>query len=555
MEETKTIKESNNWIVDELNCLQEKKQIKRNAVNINELNWKSLENSLAIDPRYIRRMKRDFSLLRSKSLRHQVFSICELIKNYEMLSKKFTWVITSLLLDISISETKSFYESFKKRDLSKNKGRPHVLRSDQLELIVEEIRRRQNCMKPMTKNDIREYIEREFKITISKRTITRIIKSDNRLCETTATPLEKERAEVTQIDLREFYDNLKKEISGYRPDCVINIDEIGFSRKIKNKNIKCVVTHDKKNHKIHYIQDDNNEKTFTLIAAVSIFGTNLKPYIVCPISSIPKEFLDENVCLGHDCVLDFNKSGFTTGTIICSWYIKVFREWVRSKRKKLNSPEEKIAIICDSFTGHNTNQFKELATEDNVKIIFLPPHSSHITQALDKYVFALVKEFYRNKMISCNAIIDKNCRKIYKILCSFESATNRFAIRKSWNDVGISPIWSNNQIGIEINGEKIWAHYKDMITDEKEIKKEPIKKRQKIKLDFIINSQELQWKNEGRCMRCGHIIYEEEDTGDIFHGGAIRLNAKNEEIQKESHIKQLEKLRKIEEIEQIIHDK
>ena len=29
----------------------------------------------------------------------------------------------------------------------------------------------------------------------------------------------------------------------------------------------------------------------------------------------------------------------------------------------------------------------------------------------------------------------------------------------------------------------------------------------------------------------------------------------NEEIQKESHIKQLEKLRKIEEIEQIIHDK
>ena len=35
----------------------------------------------------------------------------------------------------------------------------------------------------------------------------------------------------------------------------------------------------------------------------------------------------------------------------------------------------------------------------------------------------------------------------------------------------------------------------------------------------------------------------------------LKVDGRNEEIQKESHIKQLEKLRKIEEIEQIIHDK
>ena len=107
-----------------------------------------------------------------------------------------------------------------------------------------------------------------------------------------------------------------------------------------------------------------------------------------------------------------------------------------------------------------------------MKIIFLPPHSSHITQALDKYAFAFVKKFYRDKATSWNAIVGKNCRKIYKILCAFESGTNRFAIRKSWKDVGISPIWINNQMGIEINGEKVLVHYQDNIKDEKEFTKQ-----------------------------------------------------------------------------------
>ena len=41
----------------------------------------------------------------------------------------------------------------------------------------------------------------------------------------------------------------------------------------------------------------------------------------------------------------------------------------------------------------------------------------------------------------------------------------------------------------------------------------------------------------------------------LFYWLKVDGRNKNEEIQKESHIKQLEKLRKIEEIEQIIHDK
>ena len=546
-------------IIDELNCLEDNNKVKKHALDFEQLNFENIKNSLSFDDRSFRHLKRDLSMLHPKSFRHQVFSICEMIKNHDVLCTKFKSVITSLLLNISIPETKSFYQSFIKRDQSKNEGRPHALSSEEVDLIVEEIKRRQNCLRPMTKSDIRDFIGIEFKKTISKRSIKRMIQEDNRLCETTATPLEKDRAEVTQSDLIEFYNNLKKEISGYRPDCVINIDEIGFSRSIKNKNMMCVITQDRKNDKIHYIQDDCNEKTFTMIAGVSIFGTYLKPYIVCPVLSIPKEFLDENICLEHDCVLDFNRSSFTTGSIICSWYIKVFHHWIKSKRENLQSPNENIAIICDGFTGHSTNRFKELAAEDNVKIIFLPPHSSHITQALDKYVFALVKKFYRDKTINCNAIVDKNCRKLYKILCAFESGTNRFAIRKSWKEVGISPIWSNDKIGIEINGEKIWANYKDTIKDGKESIKQSIKKRQKIKQDFVINSQELLWKEAGRCMRCGQPFHdffneEEDDTGDISHGGAIRFNEKNEEIEKEKHIKQLEKQRKIDEIEQGILD-
>ena len=67
----------------------------------------------------------------------------------------------------------------------------------------------------------------------------------------------------------------------------------------------------------------------------------------------------------------------------------------------------------------------------------------------------------------------------------------------------------------------------------------------------MLNSQELLLRDTWSCRIYDHVIHdpwpEEEkvDTGDISHGGAIRFNEKNEKIQKEKHIKQLEKQREL----------
>ena len=53
-------------------------------------------------------------------------------------------------------------------------------------------------------------------------------------------------------------------------------------------------------------------------------------------------------------------------------------------------------LIVDGHDSHITGEFIVLCQENDIHLIFLPPHSSHILQPLDQGPFKPLKEAYRN---------------------------------------------------------------------------------------------------------------------------------------------------------------
>ena len=69
------------------------------------------------------------------------------------------------------------------------------------------------------------------------------------------------------------------------------------------------------------------------------------------------------------------------------WIKTILAPYVEAIRKYIGQ-EKKCYIIADGCTAHNSSEVEKALNEiGNIKIIFIPPHSSHITQMLDATFF------------------------------------------------------------------------------------------------------------------------------------------------------------------------
>ena len=51
-------------------------------------------------------------------------------------------------------------------------------------------------------------------------------------------------------------------------------------------------------------------------------------------------------------------------------------------------------LICDGHDSHITGDFIEFCMDNNILLMILPPHSSHLTQPLDVGVFGALKKHH-----------------------------------------------------------------------------------------------------------------------------------------------------------------
>lgn len=111
-------------------------------------------------------------------------------------------------------------------------------------------------------------------------------------------------------------------------------------------------------------------------------------------STVPPFFILKGKVLGHSWFsLGLNPSwifttslnGWTTDIIGVQW-LEFFIKHTEGKTLGV-----KRLLILDNHGSHTTPEFRKLASDNNVVLLFMPPHSLHILQPLDVGCFGPLK--------------------------------------------------------------------------------------------------------------------------------------------------------------------
>ncbi|GKU09088.1 unnamed protein product, partial [Fusarium langsethiae] len=201
-----------------------------------------------------------------------------------------------------------------------------------------------------------------------------------------STPLEAARSKSTTPEIiRRFYEILaatarKLKVSR---DRMHNMDEHGMeeghtkSGRVLGSSLsrRAIVT------------ASDNRNWSSVIESGNAEGRILTPTMIFQGKSLQKQWFPEDIPnWGFDC----SESGWANARICLKWLREIFLPETRPK----DITNWRILLV-DGFSGHISPQFRFLALQNRVQVIYLPPHSSHITQPFDVAVFGPVKAAFR----------------------------------------------------------------------------------------------------------------------------------------------------------------
>ena len=175
-----------------------------------------------------------------------------------------------------------------------------------------------------------------------------------------------------------------------KPSQIFNADETGVS--IVHRPSKVVAQIGRSN--VPSLTSADKGKTHTILACVSASGQVIAPFMVYP----RKRHVPEKLREGADPNTAFHVSdnGWMTKELFFEWF-KMFAWMI--------PPSRPVLLVLDGHGSHITIDVIEHARSNDIHLLCLPSHTSHILQRLDIVVFKPFKSFFSK---ACRQYMAKN---------------------------------------------------------------------------------------------------------------------------------------------------
>ena len=176
----------------------------------------------------------------------------------------------------------------------------------------------------------------------------------------------------------------------YRPpELIFNCDETFISFKKNYKVIQCgnyipVVQKEEANH-------------LTGMICFNATGTVITPMIILPsLSNIP----DELINFQNECLFTSSSTGWITTNLWAVWAIHFVIE-IRRYRLKLppHIRNSKILLVLDGNSSRSTPFIIDLFRKENIDLLILPSHLTHILQPFDVVIASELKITFRSCLL------------------------------------------------------------------------------------------------------------------------------------------------------------
>lgn len=279
-------------------------------------------------------------------------------------------------------------------------GRPTALSSDVERKIADGIREMEKNGLGMTRKDVMnlvgEYVKQNkiqtpFKDGIPQSDWFSAFSKRNNL--SLKKPQSVEIARRLSIDpfiIHPYFNLLSETIKELglenKPHLIYNLDESGFSRDPSKTKIVGQIGYPA----TRTVSSSGRDNTSVLLA-VNAAGGKLPPLILFKGKNVWDDWLPSEDKIFPGMSFGVTKNGWMDSSSFHRFFTKIFIPALGNERPAL--------LICDGHKSHVSLSVIEEARRENITILILPPHSSHILQPLDLSVMKSLKDAWDFKLV------------------------------------------------------------------------------------------------------------------------------------------------------------
>ena len=190
-----------------------------------------------------------------------------------------------------------------------------------------------------------------------------------------------------------------------------------------------------------------NVQTWTsIVECISAVGVTLDLLLIFRVKSIQEQwFRHEFLKSRPSWHVTFLENGWTSNSIALEWLEKVFLPQITPA----DSSDVRLLIV-DGHGSHATEEFMTVYYLNNIYLLFLPAHCSHVLQPLDLGCFSSLKMAYRALIGEYVALSDSTQVGKQQFLEFYakarETGLRKENIRSGWRATGLWPVNINKPL-------------------------------------------------------------------------------------------------------------
>jgi hypothetical protein len=320
-------------------------------------------------------------------------------------------------------------------------GRHAILCEEHLYEVSEFIETAFLNRNPVTAKAVQSFIQEHYGIFVLNNTIHHILSKLDRFKTVVAHPMEESRVQVTTEQIIQYLCFLAQQLNGVPAHFIFNMDEMGH-QEFADANDKIVfVPIEYTGNSISYPVSRTGRR-ITLVAAIGLDGSYLRPMIIVPRKTIDDDLLLLGITTDK-CLIVSQPKGFIDTAIFDKWFEEIFLPEIEHRRStfQYNGP---TFLILDGCVCHHSPHVEQLCETYFINIIYLPAHSSNQTQALDLSIFGLTKSTLNriNRLDSVNI----QSSHIAAVLSAFQSSATIPNIVKAFSNAGITIVKNDDPV-------------------------------------------------------------------------------------------------------------
>nr|XP_034836309.1 uncharacterized protein LOC117992707 [Maniola hyperantus] len=193
--------------------------------------------------------------------------------------------------------------------------------------------------------------------------------------------IKRSRAEKNTEEISEYFENLRISLDGVPKENLVNYDETNFTDNPGAQ--RCVF---RKGVKYPERVLNHSKGAISVMFAITAAGTTLPPYVVYRAQNLYSQWTINGP---KGARYNRSSSGWFDTVIFEDWFQTIILPWARTK----SGPK---VVIGDNLASHINPKIVKICEENNIRFVFLPPNSSHLTQPLDVCYFGPLKKIWRN---------------------------------------------------------------------------------------------------------------------------------------------------------------